>query len=279
LTLALNIQQQQHQQQTQSTHGVKYKDADILILRLGTPIPSRYFLPFLPGSGGGGGGGVGTVQQRLIQATSAKGKFGGWVHTYSKFWIAQYDEYDAIVFVDSDVLLLRGVEDLIDVALALPEGSIVTPQAYWYRQQPTVTTGTFVIRPSRTQGAVRRLHALLDANSTEEAIGLGEMDWFNHHLVPDNVTMVSGFYTLLTGEFYPNDGAYGYWAKQRNQTPAEVLQSAPLVHFVSRWKPWKKGIKMAKKNTTQELIDIYDIWNRLRERACTNEDDNNHTQR
>jgi len=257
LTVTMNVRN------VLNEHSKYAQQTDVIILRLGELIP-----PDLMPKG---------VQQRPIQETVMKGKFSGWKHTYSKFWIARMDEYDAVLFLDSDVLLYKDLDDLIDVALNLEEGSIVAPRAYWYKQQPTAMTGTFVIRPCRQhppQGPLKLLHALLEENTTQEAFGLSEMDWFNHYLV-HNITLVSGFYTLLTGEFYSHDGAYAYWQRQRNQTAALVLQDAPLIHFISRWKPWKKGIAMAKKNMTEQIIQIYKDWNQLKEQACPTSNESN----
>ena len=41
----------------------------------------------------------------------------------------------------------------------------------------------------------------------------GDMDWFNFdRALVDEMSLLSGFFTLLVGEFAPGDPAYRYWS-------------------------------------------------------------------
>ena len=98
---------------------------------------------------------------------------------------------------------------------------------------------------------------------------LGDMHWFNGALdVRDDVTLVSGFYTLLVGEFYPKDAIYSFWANRFGWTSARVLDETHVIHFIANWKPWGSGIKEARGNTTPELERAFLYWNSLRGRVC-----------
>lgn len=187
------------------------------------------------------------------------------VHTYSKFWIAKWKKYDAVVFIDADVLLFRPLDELVELARSVP-GSIIAPRAYWLRQ-PFATSGTFVISPSNSTGIAT--HRTFDdlLKGSFKAVGASEMDWFNANL-KDEINLVSGFYTLLCGEFYPGDGIYKRYGKKLGLEPKELLDFVPLVHFIANWKPWGNGIKEAKGKETPELQHIYERWYDVEGRAC-----------
>ena len=105
---------------------------------------------------------------------------------------------DAIAFLDADVLLLRPLTELVELALAVP-GTVVAPRAYWIGQ-PFAMTGTLVASADRRAGrarwrpatAVSKLDAVL--GGSERGVGDSEMDWFNQRLA-NNISWVSGFYS------------------------------------------------------------------------------------
>ena len=113
LTCALNMREVINKYNKSDSSGnmknnIKCDDDDIIdviIIRVGEAIPESK----LPQN----------VTQRVVNPTKAKGKYQ-WTHTYSKFWIATWYEYDAVVFLDSDVLLLKPLNELIDLAIEVP---------------------------------------------------------------------------------------------------------------------------------------------------------------
>jgi hypothetical protein len=246
LTHALNVRE------VLNINGLN--EVEVLIMRIGDPIPEVR----IPNG----------VQQRLVNATRAKGSHQ-WSDAYAKFWVATFSEYDAVVFLDADVLLLKPLHELVELAISVP-GTIVTPRAYWLKQ-PFVTSGSFVISTERPGNAtlansiVSKLKPILSGEDS----GFGaDMDWLNKQLLAGDLTLVSGWYTLLCGEFYPKDGIYQYFGRELGLSAAEVLQRAHLVHFVASWKPWAEGIHAANGDETTELREIYRRWNGFRDRAC-----------
>jgi len=223
-------------------------DIDVIIMRVGDPIPHQR----IP---------VGVIQRAVKQA-KAKGNYQ-WTHTYAKFWIKDWDEYDVVIFLDSDVMLLNPLNVLIDKARDSPD-SIIVPSAYWISNDLAMT-GTFALSP----GAV--IHKIFDTvlKGKDYGTGDGEMDWFNAKFKrSSSLTFVSGLYTLLCGEFFPGDGIFNYWGEKLNLSPNEMLKTAPLVHFIATWKPWGRGIETAEGGVTTELKLIYKRWNEASKKAC-----------
>ena len=138
------------------------------------------------------------VTQRVVSPTVARGNHQ-WKHIYAKFHIAAMD-YDTVAFLDADVLLLRPLTELVELALAVP-GTVVAPRAYWIGQ-PFAMTGTLVASADRRAGRARRRPATavskLDAvlGGSERGVGDSEMDWFNQRPAND-ISWVSGFYSGL----------------------------------------------------------------------------------
>lgn len=185
------------------------------------------------------------------------------------FYVATelFSEYASVVFVGANVLIRRPLLPLFEAAESLP-GTLVAPRAYWLKQ-PFAVSGTFAL--SR-QGNVSHVHdsmkRVLERRGEQWD---GDMDWFNSdRALVDEMSLLSGFFTLLVGEFAPGDPAYRYWSNHFGWSPEEVYDNAYLVHFVAGWKPWRSGIREAKGNETEELRRVFRDWKALRdETGCT----------
>ena len=227
----------------------------VIIMRIGVPIAAAE----LPAG----------VEQRHVQPPRTSGRYQ-WKHSFAKFWIAEMYEFDAVAFLDFDVLLFKPLDVMLDLADEVAD-SVVSPRAYWLGQ-PYGTSGTFVVSPLKDGVVNTAFLSTLQGSLGPSVLGRsfdGEMDWFNADKeVTDNVALVSGFYTLLCGEFFPGDGVYQYWGKRLQKTPEEILDSAHLVHFIAGWKPWASGIGEAHGNETPQLKRIYGIWEGYRANAC-----------
>ena len=229
-------------------------EEDVIILRLGAPIDPLDLPP--------------TIKQRSVDFPVTMENNGGGAR-FAKFYVAALGRYDSVVFVDYDVFVRRPLNALFDLAEKLPD-TLVAPRAYWLKQ-PYLMSGTFALSRGHLNQTIH--NAMMEVtrnpkNKWSYKRWLGDMDWLNSASLRDDVSLVSGFYTLLVGEFYPGDAIYNYWGKRFGWTPARVLKEAPLVHFIAGWKPWGNGIKEAKGRTTPELELVFNEWRRLRRRVC-----------
>ena len=227
---------------------------DVVLIRVGAPLAGD----LIPDG----------VIQKPVPAPATRGRYQ-WSNTFAKFYVATelFSEYASVVFVDADVLIRRPLLPLFEAAESLP-GTLVAPRAYWLKQ-PFAVSGTFAL--SR-QGNVSHVHdsmkRVLERRGEQWD---GDMDWFNSdRALVDEMSLLSGFFTLLVGEFAPGDPAYRYWSNHFGWSPEEVYDNAYLVHFVAGWKPWRSGIREAKGNETEELRRVFRDWKALRdETGCT----------
>ena len=72
------------------------------------------------------------VEQRVVDPPKTIGK-PQWRHTFAKFWVAQMYEFDSVAVLDYDVLLLKPLDVMFELADEIPD-SVVSPRAYWLRQ-------------------------------------------------------------------------------------------------------------------------------------------------
>ncbi|KAA8496546.1 hypothetical protein FVE85_0275 [Porphyridium purpureum] len=226
-------------------------DRPIIILRI-APLPQGIDPPL----------GDERVSIRYVKPAKSKGRYG-WVETYSKFRIVEFEEFDAVALLDFDVMLRRPLTPLFELS-QVTGNTIVAPRAYFIDQPYWMSGGPLVITPtSDLQSAFR---GVLEEGGY---FGPGEMDWFNKDPnVTDQVEAVSGFWTLLVGEFFPGDKIYKYWGSKLGLSPSMVYERAFLFHFIATWKPWSNGIGEAKGRVTPELRRAYREWNELRKVAC-----------
>ena len=228
---------------------------EVIILRIGKPLDERD----IPHG----------VTQKLVDFPSTKEANGNGAR-FGKLWVSALSQFDSVVFIDHDVLVRKPLDFLFDIAEQLPD-TLVAPRAYWI-PQPYMMSGTFALSRGSANQTIHRImsEVLHDPeNDWSQEKWLGDMHWFNGAIdVRDDVTLVSGFYTLLVGEFYPKDAIYSFWANRFGWTSARVLDEAHVIHFIANWKPWGSGIKEARGNTTPELERAFLQWNSFRGRVC-----------
>jgi hypothetical protein len=209
------------------------KNIDVVIARLGKPIPT------LPDG----------VQQRMVDYPKTKGRYQ-WKWAYAKFYPALWYEYDATLVMDTDNVMLKSLNHLLDDPP--PRGMIYAPRAYWLND--TYCTSLMVYSPQRNHSSDALIRKVLE---TRQATTDSDMDWYNKYMKPFSVEIGSE-YTMLTGEFDSNDRIYRYHAKRWNATMDETLGRAPVVHAIAKWKPWTSvGRAKYKSKQLQHLLNLW----------------------
>lgn len=227
------------------------KSVEVIIARIGQPIPTAQ----LPDG----------VTQRQVSKPINKGRYQ-WVHSFAKFWVSQWYEFDSIIFLDTDILLFQSLDHLFDLVHPAADHLIWAAPAYWISPN-FLSSSLFVISPRRgtvADGLFRRV-LISDTSSFKQVDS--EMDWFNQYLRTECGTLDS-IYNMLVGEFYPNDNIYRHFGRKLGITPAEMLKQAPLVHFVADWKPWNPGSRDKFMSST-ELKSIFETWTNVMQQIKT----------
>jgi hypothetical protein len=236
-------------------------DREVVIVRVGDPLPAH----MLPAG----------VKQRIVPQARNKGKYQ-WIHTFAKFWPSQWYEYETVVVMDTDVLLLNSLDSLFEIAQNTNH-SVLAPRAYWNSEgcitgtHPTscgFSSGLVVIKPRNGTRVDALFKRVLWGEDFEHLDG--DMDWFNDHLSRGgHVGDVDNLFVMLAGEFYPKDRIYGHFQRSLNLTDQGLLKSAPLVHFVADWKPWLKSTKQkGLYKASAVLVEVLSRWNRVSKTAC-----------
>lgn len=187
---------------------------------------------------------------------------GGYSNSFFKLRVAQLEEYDRVVYLDSDAMPLQNLDHLFD--LPLGDAMIAAPRAYWLSGKIIFSGGPMIIVPS-----VSLEKKLAPMFSTQLRGYYGEMDWVNQALA-HNALFLNDSYATLVSEFIPGDKMYSHFSRTLGKSRQDVLLDAPAVHFVADNKPWRKAfdrVAVANKGSPQ-LIELADRWLHVRDIVC-----------
>lgn len=175
-----------------------------------------------------------------------------WDASINKLHAWNQNEYHRIIHLDSDITLLKEIDELF--FLPLSKGSpVAMPRAYWKLGEPEIQgtanklTSLLIVLEPRAEEATMlwNMAAGLD-NSSYTSLpprGLFDMELLNSRYVDNALTLPHRPYALITGEFR-RKGKSNHTAYLGNEyelwDPNLALSEAKLVHF-SDWplpKPW-----------------------------------------
>lgn len=196
-----------------------------------------------------------------------------WKNTFSKFQAGRLHEYDAVMFLDMDNIVLQSPRYLFD--LMSPLKDVAAPAAYWLDDQPYyMSGGPLIFRPSKALD--NRLAKVLDAKGSSVTHD-SEMNWFNEefkedlqvldYMIPDGVNNkgepVQKLTYVLNDEFKFPDKMFKLGEMMGFKHPSEVLEKSTMVHFIANWKPYKNDIRKKiengdASNETKYLVALYD---------------------
>lgn len=210
---------------------------------------------------------------------SSRGKWQ-WRSTFSKFESARLHEYDAVMFLDLDNVVLQSPRYLFDtVSLA---SDVAAPAAYWLEQPYYMTGGPLIFRPSETLD--KRIAKVMDANKVTTKYA-SEMDWFNEeftdlqildYTIPRNSTgeNVQKMPYVLSDEIRSADDVFKLGKMMGFKHPSQLLEKATMVHFIERWKPYKSIIRRVIKTgaATKELLHVIALYDAEKMLVCSDED-------
>ena len=172
-------------------------------------------------------GGYVSVPREVIERNAALGQ-AHWSKTFEKLQAFELLEFSKVVYLDSDMMVMRNVDELFDWPhmSAVAAGRGQPGNEAWDR----LNSGCLVIVPH--QGAVERLwDAVPVALREREALGDQDLLQISHPDWPDHPDLHLGeeynlFFMYL--EHYTRDLGYSL----RGDKPIKI------VHFVGATKPW-----------------------------------------
>ncbi|CBF84729.1 glucose N-acetyltransferase [Aspergillus nidulans FGSC A4] len=176
------------------------------------------------------------IELEMIKPDAGPGE--EWEKSISKLLAFAETEFNRVIHLDSDVLLLQSMDELF----FLPHTPVAMPRAYWLLpEQKVLSSLLLVIEPS-----YRRYKALLDtALGIEGTEGENKRNKYDMELLNEfygNSAMVLPHrqYGLVSGEFRSENHTMFLGSDDEVWDPDKVLADAKFVHF-SDWplpKPW-----------------------------------------
>lgn len=160
---------------------------------------------------------------RLLLAT--------WADSFTKLLAFNQTQYDRVLSIDSDSLLLKDMDELF----LMPPAPVAMPRAYWlWPDSEVLSSQVVLIEPSATEFA--RIIEKIDAASKDDY----DMEIVNYLYRDSALVLPHRRYDLLTGEFRGEGHSKYLGSDVEVWDPVAAYNEAKLVHF-SDWplpKPW-----------------------------------------
>ncbi|CEL11071.1 Putative AlphaN-acetylglucosamine transferase (AFU_orthologue; AFUA_8G02690) [Aspergillus calidoustus] len=180
------------------------------------------------------------IEVEMIKPDAGPGE--PWEKSISKLLAFGEIEYERVIHLDSDILLLQNMDELF----FLPHTPVAMPRAYWLLPERKILSSLLiVIEPS-----YRRYKTLLDAALGIQASSGGtehesarvkyDMELLNEFYGDSALVLPHRQYGLISGEFRSENHTAFFGGEDEVWDPDKVLAEAKFVHF-SDWplpKPW-----------------------------------------
>jgi len=166
---------------------------------------------------------MGAVTRPAPPAIQARGYHK---HSLAKLGVFGLDEYERVVYMDADAMLLRSLDFLFTFPL---EGPVAAAAAYWL-PQPFWSTHLLVIEPS-----VDLWRRVIRRAGAASASPLYDMDIVNVELGGEIQTLPAGI-TCLDSE-WEDTRRPGFFPDA-----AGCFSTVSLVHFAALGKPWSYSV-------------------------------------
>ena len=170
--------------------------------------------------------------------------FTYWINTFDKLHIFELTEYDKIIYLDSDLFIVKNIDDLFD----MPHLSGAISGKECYNEWDGINSGLMVIVPE--EGILTKLLNVISTHKFDKDIGDQDIinyyyDWPNKNLAISEKYNI--FYNLID-----------YYIEKLKYNPNDVR----CIHYIGSRKPWmysKKEInskifELIKENKKYELF-------------------------
>ena len=157
-----------------------------------------------------------------------------WMHTFDKLNVFELTEYDKIVFLDSDMQILKNLDELFEYPhlSAAPSGREINPE--W----TGMNSGLMVIEPK--EGEVKRiLEGIKDHNFPGD---IGDQDIINYYYQwsEQNLSIPEKFNVFARYlDYYLNNCGY-------------YMEDIYIIHYIGSYKPWM----LSEEELTKEIEEL-----------------------
>ena len=170
---------------------------------------------------------------KLMPIEIQKADDDAWNTSFTKFMAWDQTQYDRVLHLDSDVTILKNLDELF----ILPKAAAAMMRAYWRLPEERTLTSMFVLlEPSRDRFQQLMVAARPDQRVRNEY----DMEILNRVYRDSAMVLPHRQYGLLSGEFRVEEHRHYLGSLEETWDPERVIEEASLVHF-SDWplpKPW-----------------------------------------
>ncbi len=170
---------------------------------------------------------------KLVPVAMPEADDASWNGSFIKFMTWDQTQYDRVLHLDSDVTILKHLDELF----LLPSAPVAMPRAYWRLPSLRQLTSLFILlEPDGMEAQQLMVAASPNVRQKDEY----EMEILNKFYGDSAMVLPHRQYGLLSGEFRVNDHRKFLGNSLERWDPERVLREASLVHF-SDWpipKPW-----------------------------------------
>jgi len=181
---------------------------------------------------------VATCSESMFVPVEIKNKSGHWGNTFDKIYIFGLTDYSKLVYVDSDMIMLRNIDELFDK----PHMSAVSAGKFLYPDWIRLNSGIMVIEPE--QGLPEKIMKTLEKSISEVATlggkALGDQDLINAYYAewPTSTELhLDEGYNIFQSHLDAYIDKNAYELPDENK-PSEKPVS--IVHFIGKDKPWMR---------------------------------------
>lgn len=170
---------------------------------------------------------------KLTPVEIPKADDGSWNGSFTKFMTWAQTSYDRVLHLDSDVTVLKHMDELF----LAPRAPVAMMRAHWRLPDVKELTSLFILlEPAELDYQQLMAAARPDLRQKEDY----DMEILNRFYGDSAMVLSHRDYGLLSGEFRVDDHTHYLGSSSTTWDPERVIREASLVHF-SDWplpKPW-----------------------------------------
>ncbi len=197
-----------------------------------------------------------------------KKKSGHWGNTFDKIYLFGLTEFEKLVYLDSDMMVLTNIDELFDKPhmSAVAAGRTVNP--HWDR----LNSGLMVIEPAPqlTEKIAATLEKAIFQLQLQGHESIGDQDLINAYYPEwpfSKVLHLDEGYNMFYSNMDICVNQHGYYLPDTSGEQARLVR---VVHFVGRHKPWMKwaGFRyffntLKRRRATKWERTTFGMYNRL----------------